>query len=90
MKRLIQRAVLCLSGVAVLTGCGYTTQSSLPAEYQTIAVSPFYDQTRNSLDAREATHCWHADKRHFRLIVSAETGPVPTCPSSNGNSTCSS
>lgn len=28
-----------------LTGCGYTTQSSLDPMYQTIAVSPFYDQT---------------------------------------------
>ena len=35
---------------------------------------PFYDQSRNSLDAREATQGWHADKRHFRLIISAEDG----------------
>jgi len=34
----------------------------------------FYDQSRNSLDAREATQSWHADKRHFRLIISAEDG----------------
>jgi len=35
---------------------------------------PFYDRTRNSLDAREATLGWHVDKRHFRLIISAEDG----------------
>ena len=34
----------------------------------------FYDQSRNSLDARDATQGWHADKRHFRLIISAEDG----------------
>jgi len=31
---------------AILAGCGYTTQSSLDPQYQTIAVSPFYDKTR--------------------------------------------
>jgi hypothetical protein len=35
---------------------------------------PFYDQSRNSLDARETTQGWHVDKRHFRLIISAEDG----------------
>lgn len=36
-------AVLALSA---LGGCGYSTQSSLDAKYRTIAVSPFYDKTR--------------------------------------------
>lgn len=40
------RVLLCLMAGAAAAGCGYTTQSSLPPEYQTIAVSPFYDQTR--------------------------------------------
>ncbi|NLV44080.1 MAG: LptE family protein [Candidatus Hydrogenedentes bacterium] len=31
--------------VCVLSGCGYTTKSSLDPMYQTIAVSPFYDQS---------------------------------------------
>ena len=31
--------------VCVLSGCGYTTKSSLAPMYQTIAVSPFYDQS---------------------------------------------
>ncbi len=31
--------------LVVLTGCGYTSQSSLDPLYQSIAVSPFYDQT---------------------------------------------
>lgn len=46
MMKWIQRAATGLLFGAMLAGCGYTTQSSLPAEYQTIAVSPFYDQTR--------------------------------------------
>ena len=36
-------AVLALTALA---GCGYTTQSSLDPKYRTIAVSPFYDKTR--------------------------------------------
>lgn len=35
-----------MAGVGVLAGCGYTSQSSLDPQYQTIAVSPFYDETR--------------------------------------------
>lgn len=31
--------------VCLLSGCGYTTKSSLDPMYQTIAVSPFYDQS---------------------------------------------
>ncbi len=46
MKKLIQRAACCLVAGAMLAGCGYTTQSSLAPEYQTIAVSPFYDKSR--------------------------------------------
>lgn len=36
-------AVLALGALA---GCGYSTQSSLDPKYTTIAVSPFYDKTR--------------------------------------------
>ncbi len=36
-------AVLALTALA---GCGYSTQSSLDPKYRTIAVSPFYDKTR--------------------------------------------
>ncbi len=36
-------AVLALTALA---GCGYTTQSSLDPKYRTVAVSPFYDKTR--------------------------------------------
>ncbi len=46
MKKLIQRTAWCFVAGAMLAGCGYTTQSSLAPEYQTIAVSPFYDKTR--------------------------------------------
>ena len=46
MMKLIQRAAWCLVAGATLAGCGYTTQSSLAPEYQTIAVSPFYDKSR--------------------------------------------
>lgn len=46
MRKMIVRGVLCLAIGAVAAGCGYTTQSSLAPEYQTIAVSPFYDETR--------------------------------------------
>lgn len=37
---------LCLIAGTLNSGCAYTTQSSLAPEYQTIAVSPFYDQSR--------------------------------------------
>lgn len=46
MSTTLLRGSLCLMLVAVAAGCGYTTQSSLAPEYQTIAVSPFYDETR--------------------------------------------
>lgn len=46
MKRLFAWAALALTTGNLLSGCGYTTQSSLAPEYQTIAVSPFYDKTR--------------------------------------------
>ncbi len=32
--------------LAVLSGCGYSTQSSLDPKYRTVAVSPFHDKTR--------------------------------------------
>jgi len=32
--------------VTALSGCGYTTKSSLDPKYRTVAVSPFYDKTR--------------------------------------------
>lgn len=35
-----------LAVAAVTAGCGYTTQSSLPARYQTVHVAPFQDQSR--------------------------------------------
>lgn len=38
-------AVLAACGLGV--GCGYTTQSSLDPQYQTIFVSAFYDETPN-------------------------------------------
>lgn len=40
------RGILCLAAGVLAAGCGYSTQSSLAPEYQTIAVSPFYDQSR--------------------------------------------
>ncbi|MCF6285277.1 MAG: LPS assembly lipoprotein LptE [Candidatus Hydrogenedentes bacterium] len=46
---MIRRVTLCaayLLGVCVIAGCGYSTQSTLDPQYQTIAVSPFYDETR--------------------------------------------
>jgi hypothetical protein len=32
--------------IAVLAGCGYTTESSLPARYQTVHVRPFENESR--------------------------------------------
>jgi len=46
MRTWITRAAMALVAGAVLAGCGYTTQSSLDPQYQTIAVSPFYDKTK--------------------------------------------
>ena len=38
--------VLFAGMLSVGTGCGYTTRSSLDPMYQSIAVSPFYDQSK--------------------------------------------
>lgn len=40
---------LCIAALvlSVLSGCAYTTKSSLDPKYQTICVSAFYDKTRN-------------------------------------------
>lgn len=46
MKTIALRGIFCLVAGALAAGCVYTTQSSLAPEYQTIAVSPFYDQSR--------------------------------------------
>lgn len=46
IRALALRGLLGLVVGTVAAGCGYTTQSSLPPEYQTIAVSPFYDESR--------------------------------------------
>ncbi len=43
--RLIHGAMYLLSA-CVLTGCGYSTQSTLDPKYQTIAVTPFFDESR--------------------------------------------
>jgi len=40
------RGLFCLVAGISVAGCGYSTQSSLAPQYQTIAVSPFYDETR--------------------------------------------
>ncbi|MBX3178865.1 MAG: LptE family protein [Candidatus Hydrogenedentes bacterium] len=45
MIRAFLHGVTCAVAGALVAGCGYSTQSSLPPEYQTIAVSPFYDHT---------------------------------------------
>ena len=43
MRRwLLSTGLLCL----VLQGCGYTTNSSLDPKYQTIHISPFYDESK--------------------------------------------
>lgn len=46
MSTWIARTAMTLVVGAVLAGCGYTTQSSLDPQYQTIAVSPFFDKTK--------------------------------------------
>jgi hypothetical protein len=45
MIRWFHRGVLGIAFGVLIAGCGYTTQSSLAPEYQTIAVSPFFDKT---------------------------------------------
>src|SRR5690606_19357553 len=46
MRTWIARTAMALVVGAVLAGCGYTTQSSLDPQYQTIAVSPFFDKSK--------------------------------------------
>lgn len=46
MSAWIARTAMALVVGAVLVGCGYTTQSSLDPQYQTIAVSPFFDKSK--------------------------------------------
>lgn len=40
------RSVMGVCLLAVLAGCGYTSQSALPSQYQSIAIKPFVDQSR--------------------------------------------
>ena len=40
------RPLMAVGVLAVLCGCGYTSESSLPTQYQTIAVKPFVDKSR--------------------------------------------
>lgn len=44
-RRSLIGMVLAL-GAGAMTGCGYSAQSTLAPQYQTIAVSPFYDESR--------------------------------------------
>ena len=46
MTRFLRAGMIAVLGAAILAGCGYSSQSSLDPKYQTIAVSPFYDETR--------------------------------------------
>jgi len=41
----VSKAAMAVVLMAVLSGCGYTTQSTLDPMYQSISVAPFYDQT---------------------------------------------
>lgn len=40
------RCVILMAAVAAVSGCGYTTKSSLDKKYQTIAVSAFLNQSK--------------------------------------------
>lgn len=46
MIRFTFHGLALVAGLTVLAGCGYSAQSTLDPQYQTIAVSPFYDETR--------------------------------------------
>ncbi len=46
MIRFTLQSLALAAGLTVLAGCGYSAQSTLDPQYQTIAVSPFYDETR--------------------------------------------
>lgn len=47
MRLPLLRACAVLVFAAVLSGCAYTTKSSLDPKYRTVYVSAFYDKTRN-------------------------------------------
>lgn len=40
------RVVWSVCALAVLGGCGYTSESTLPSQYRSIAVKPFVDKSR--------------------------------------------
>ena len=46
MSVLTRPTGLCILSVVVLSGCGYTTQSTLDPGYRTIFVAAFYDNTQ--------------------------------------------
>jgi hypothetical protein len=46
MKRVAAFVCATLAMAAVISGCGYSTTSSLDPKYRTIAVGAFYDKTR--------------------------------------------
>lgn len=46
MIRCTLQGLAMAAGLTFLAGCGYTAQSTLDPQYQTIAVSPFFDESR--------------------------------------------
>lgn len=46
MTRCLIYGTICAVSAGFFAGCGYSSQSSLDPQYQTIAISPFYDETR--------------------------------------------
>lgn len=46
MRSALPRCAILAVTLAVLTGCGYTTKSSLDTKYQTIAVDAFLNQSK--------------------------------------------
>lgn len=46
MRNGVATCAACVLALALITGCGYTTRSSLDSKYRTIAVSAFLNQSR--------------------------------------------
>jgi hypothetical protein len=46
MTQPVMKGCIYLICTCLIAGCGYSSQSSLDPQYQTIAVTPFYDESR--------------------------------------------
>ena len=77
MRHQLFKSTLLALALLGMAGCGYTTKSSLDAKYRTIAVSPFYDESREyDLQAPLTNALIHKFMHDGRLEVVPKRTPI--------------